>query len=60
MYSHCKVEQEIFRWSHGPGVVVLQRKPQPLPQGGRRDEPEGNLQASLSFWFHVYLLTHDN
>lgn len=47
MYSLCKVEQEILRSSHGPGVVALQRKP-PAPAPGRakgwaRREPPGEL-----------------
>lgn len=41
MNSHCRVEEEILRSSHGPGVVPLQRKPPALPQGGRRDWPGG-------------------
>lgn len=45
MYSHCEVEQEILRSSHGPGVIALQRKPTaPAPgreKGWARREPPG-------------------
>lgn len=60
MYSHCKLEQEILRSSHGPGVVALEREP-PAPAPGREKGWAGEkLQANLWCWLRVYLLTDGN
>lgn len=60
MNSHCRVEEEIPRSSHGPGVVALQRKP-PAPALGReKGLARGEPPEEAPVLFHVYLPTHCN